>query len=90
MCVASCSGQAIFLVDETYEDGFAAVTFPYEFLPMPSIGEKGTALDRQGKAVCEAEIIAVKKAPVMDKTAVVTMKVPLEYVNAARFYKPLV
>ncbi|MCD7958919.1 MAG: FAD-dependent oxidoreductase [Ruminococcus sp.] len=90
MCVASCSGQAIFLVDETYEDGFAVVTFPYEFLPMPSIGEKGTALDRQGKAVCEAEIIAVKKAPVMDKTAVVTMKVPLEYVNAARFYKPLV
>lgn len=27
MCVASCSGQAIFLVDETYEPGFATVTF---------------------------------------------------------------
>lgn len=31
MCVASCSGQAIFLVDETYEDGYASVTLPYEF-----------------------------------------------------------
>ena len=41
MCVASCSGQAIFLVDETYEPGFATVTLPYEFLPLPEKGEKG-------------------------------------------------
>ena len=90
LCVASCSGQAIFLVDETYAEGFASVTFPYEFLPMPEIGDKGTALDRQGKPVCEAEIVGVKKSPVMDKTAVVTMKVPLEYVHTARFYRPTV
>ena len=64
--------------------------FPYEFLPMPEIGDKGTALDRQGKPVCEAEIVGVKKSPVMDKTAVVTMKVPLEYVHTARFYRPTV
>lgn len=88
LCVASCSGQAIFLVDETYKDGYASIAFPYEFLPMPEVGDKGTALDRQGKPVCEAEIVSVKKAPIMDKTAVVAMKVPLEYVHAARFYKP--
>jgi len=87
LCVASCSGQAIFLVDETYEEGFASVTFPYEFLPMPKIGDKGKALDRQGKPVCDAEIVGIKKTPIMDKTAVVTMKVPLEYVHAARFYR---
>ena len=79
--------QAIFLVDETYEEGFASVTFPYEFLPMPKIGDKGKALDRQGKPVCDAEIVGIKKTPIMDKTAVVTMKVPLEYVHAARFYR---
>ncbi|MBQ3784122.1 MAG: FAD-dependent oxidoreductase [Lachnospiraceae bacterium] len=88
MCVASCSGQAIFLVDEDLEDGYAAVTFPYEFLPTPQVGDKGTALDRQGQAVCPTEIIDIKKAPVMDKTAVVTMKIPKEYVNTARFYRP--
>ena len=87
LCVASCSGQAIFLVDETYEEGFASVTFPYEFLPMPKIGDKGKALDRQGKSVCDAEIVGIKKTPIMDKTAVVTMKVPLEYMHAARFYR---
>lgn len=31
MCVASCSGQAIFLVDEETEPGFGTVTLPYEF-----------------------------------------------------------
>lgn len=89
MCVASCSGQAIFLVDETYEPGYASVGFPYEFLPAPVVGEKGKALDRKGTVVCDAEIIDVKKVPAMDKTMVVTMKVPVEYVNACRFYKPL-
>ena len=88
MCVAVCSGQAIFLVDETYEEGYATVGFPYEFLPTPKVGDKGIALDRKGEAVCEAEIVNVKQAPIMDKTAVVTMKVPVEYVNTARFYKP--
>ena len=33
MCVASCSGQAIFLVDEDAGDGWATVTMPYELLP---------------------------------------------------------
>ncbi|MFR5028292.1 MAG: ferredoxin family protein [Coprococcus sp.] len=32
MCVASCSGQAIFLVDEDTGDGYGTVTLPYEFL----------------------------------------------------------
>ena len=75
------------MVDETYEEGFDSVKFPYEFLPMPKIGDKGKALDRQGKPVCDAEIVGIKKTPIMDKTAVVTMKVPLEYVHAARFYR---
>ena len=40
MCVASCSGQAIFLVDEDCGDGTATVTLPYEFLPLPEEGKK--------------------------------------------------
>ena len=48
MCVASCSGQAIFLVNEDIGDGYASVTLPYEFLPLPEAGEKGVALGRDG------------------------------------------
>lgn len=87
MCVASCSGQAIFLVDEEYEAGYASITLPYEFLPLPKKGDKGVALGRDGQVVCEAEVINVKSAKAFDKTHLLTMKVPAEYAMKARFYK---
>ncbi len=87
MCVAMCSGQAIFLVDETYDDKYASIMLPYEFLPLPAVGDKGVALDRSGSVVCDAEIIDIKTAKVFDKTNLLTMKVPAEYAMKARFYK---
>ena len=87
MCVASCSGQAIFLVDEDFEDGFASVTLPYEFLPLPQKGDKGTACDRAGRPVGEAEVVSVKTAPAFDHTALLTIKVPKALAMTARFFK---
>ena len=87
MCVASCSGQAIFLVDEDCGDGTATVTLPYEFLPLPKEGEKGIALGRDGNEVCKAEVVSVKSAKAFDKTNLLTMRVPKEYAMKARFFK---
>lgn len=87
MCVASCSGQAIFLLDEREEDGCMKVTLPYEFLPLPKPGDEGIALDRSGKPVCPAVVTQVRTAPGFDKTALLTMKVPSAYIHEARFYK---
>ena len=87
MCVASCSGQAIFLVDEDCGDGTATVTLPYEFLPLPKEGEQGIALGRDGNEVCEAEVVSVKSAKAFDKTNLLTMRVPKEYAMKARFFK---
>ena len=87
MCVASCSGQAIFLVDEEAEEGFATITLPYEFLPLPEKGDKGTALDRSGKAICDAEVTQVRTSGAFDHTALLTMKVPAEMANRARFFQ---
>ncbi len=87
MCVASCSGQAIFLVDEDCGDGTATVTLPYEFLPLPNEGTKGIALGRSGQKVCEAEVVSVKTAKAFDKTHLLTMRVPKEYAMKARFFK---
>ncbi|MFI3205940.1 MAG: FAD-dependent oxidoreductase [Clostridia bacterium] len=89
MCVAMCSGQAIFLVDETYQTGYASVMLPYEFLPLPKAGDTGVALGRDGKFVCDAEIISIKTAKAFDKTNLLTMKVPVEYAMKARFYQAL-
>ncbi len=86
MCVASCSGQAIFLLNEDSEDGFVSITLPYEFLPYPKKGVKGIALDRSGNRVCEAEIIGLRTAEAFDHTALLTMKVPSEFAMSARFF----
>ena len=87
MCVANCSGQAIFLVDEDCGDGTATVTLPYEFLPLPEAGTKGIALGRNGKEVCKAEVVSVKSNKAFDKTNLLTMRVPKEYAMTARFFK---
>ena len=87
MCIASCSGQAIFLVNEECEDGMASITMPYEFLPYPVKGTKGSGLDRAGRIVCEAVVDSVKTSPAFDKTALLTIKVPKEYANTVRFFK---
>ena len=87
MCVASCSGQAIFLVNEDCGDGTAEITLPYEFLQLPEKGAKGTALSRSGAAVCDAEVVNVRSAKAFDHTHLLTMKVPKEYAMKARFFK---
>lgn len=87
MCVASCPGQAIFLVEEHEDEDYGLITMPYEFLPLPEVGDLGHALGRSGKALCEAEITQVRAPKSYDHTALVTMKVPYHYIDQARFYK---
>ncbi|MGN0154082.1 MAG: FAD-dependent oxidoreductase [Lachnospiraceae bacterium] len=87
MCVAACSGQAIFLVNEDYEEGYGTVTLPYEMLPLPKKGDKGIGLSRSGEPICEAEVLEVRTSPAFDHTNLLTMKVPVDMVMKARFYK---
>ena len=87
MCVASCSGQSIFLVEEDVAEGFGEVTMPYEFFPIPKVGEKGIAYGRDGKAVCQAEVVKLRTAPSFDHTMLLTIRVPNDMVMKARFYR---
>lgn len=87
MCVASCSGQAIFLVNEDCGDGTAEITLPYEFLPLPKTGDKGVALGRNGKPVCEAEVVKVRSAKAFDHTHLLTIKVAKEFAMQSRFFR---
>lgn len=87
MCVASCSGQAIFLVEEDIGEGFGTVTMPYEFSPLPKEGDIGIALGRDGKEVCEAKVVKVRSAKAFDHTNLLTVKVPSDMVMKARFFK---
>ena len=88
MCVASCSGQAIFLVNDDFDEERSTVTLAYEFFPYPEKGQTGTALDRSGKPVCEAEVISLRKSPATDGTALLTIAVPKEFSMKARAFRP--
>ena len=74
-------------MDEDTGDGCGTVTLPYEFLPLPKAGDKGIALGRDGKKVCEAEVVNVRSAKAFDHTNLLTMKVPKDMVMKARFFK---
>ncbi len=87
MCVAACPGQAIFLVDEGAEPGWASITLPYELSLVPQPGDCGVALDRAGNAVCEATVVSVRKNMATDETVLLTMRVPSIWAMTARFYK---
>ena len=87
MCVASCPGQSIFLVDSSNKEGYSEITMPYEFLPYPKAGEKGKALNRAGKPICDAVVVGTRIIPAYDKTALLTIKVPKEFTDSARFFK---
>ena len=48
---------------------------------------KGTAYGRDGKAVCEAEVVSCRVNQSMDHTALLTIKVPVDMVMKARFFR---
>lgn len=89
LCVASCSGQSIFLINEGCEEGYTYITMPYEFLPLPEKGIKGSALDRSGKKVCEAEVVEVRYSKAFDQTNLLTIKVQKDMGMKARFFKSI-
>ena len=83
ICVASCPGMAIFVVDEDA----GTVAFPYEFLPVPEKGQVIEATDRKGSVVCSGTVENVMYTPAFDHTRVVTIKIPKQYVNEVRGIK---
>lgn len=76
LCLPVCPGLAIFLVDALYSDTEAAVSFPYEMLPLPKKGQRVQALDRAGEVVGEGTVVAVQNPRRNDRTPIVTVAVP--------------
>lgn len=84
MCISQCSGLAIFVIDKTYSGTHGTVAMPYEYYPTPEVGAKLPAVNRQGEYMCEAEVVKVMNPKSFDRTPVVTIAVPLEYVDEVR------
>lgn len=79
LCISSCPGLAIFVVDLTYSAELALVSFPFEYLPLPKVGEQVSATDRAGNNVCEGKVIRILDKPKQGHTPVVSIFVPKKY-----------
>lgn len=78
-CIGACPGLAIFVVKIKEDKGL--VTLPYEFLPVPSVGEQVSVLDREGKNQGEG---VVQKVIKNGKTIIVTVEVDKDLIMDVR------
>jgi len=84
LCLAACPGLAIFLVDMTRGPGEAAVSFPFEYLPLPGAGARVAAVNRSGDIVTEGTVLSVKNPHRNDRTPIVTITIPREFAMEVR------
>jgi len=62
LCIAQCPGLAIFVVDLS-DEAVARVRLPYEYLPVPEVGQEVTALDRLGRPLGRAAVVHAFRGP---------------------------
>jgi Fe-S-cluster-containing hydrogenase component 2 len=86
-CVIKCPGLAVFIINNSFSDKEAAISLPYELLPLPDKGDKVHALDRNGEYVCDAKIYKIRASKKLNHTNIVTIIVPKEFSEKVRFFK---
>lgn len=83
-CIARCPGLAIFVVDKTYSETEALIKLPYEFLPVPQVGDLVLGLSRAGEALGKFPVVRVVSGGAKNKTYVVSLAVPKELAMEVR------
>ena len=85
LCIASCPGLAIFVVDINYSDSEAMLKIPYELLPLPKKGQVVSGLDRSGCKVADVKVEKVQRTK--NKTNIITIIVPKDLAMVIRNIK---
>ncbi len=80
ICVYNCPGLAIMVVQQL-DNKTARFKIPYELRPLPKKGEKWSGVNRSGKIITEVIIEKVSLTEKQDKTALIQVLVPLEFIN---------
>ncbi len=84
VCIPQCPGLAIFVIDCSKPGDTGTLQIPYEYYPLPEIGEAVDAVDRAGVSVIKA---VVNKVVTKDQTPVVTLTIPKECANTVRSFR---
>ena len=88
LCVSACPGLAIFVVNKSLPGGAAAVSLPYEYTPLPSVGDTVVTLSREGAVLGEGTVQRILSAKALDRTPIVTLRVPSDHAMDVRHFLP--
>jgi len=79
ICVTSCPGLAIIVAQIKFDQ--AIFKIPFEFNPKPNVGDLVDGINRSGEKICDAKIIKVTTTKKNDKTSLIEVSVPIEYLH---------
>ena len=82
ICISSCPGLAIFVVDTNYSATEAIIKLPYELLPLPKEGQFVSGLDREGQKIALVRVLKVLK--MKNKTNIISIIVPKKFAMVIR------
>lgn len=85
ICISSCPGLAIFVIDMNYSDEKSLIKLPHEMLTLPEKGEDVYALDRAGSILGKVKVVRVLK--IKNKTNIISLEVPKSMVMKVRSIK---
>ena len=74
-CVAACPGLAIVLMTPSRCDDAVLLTFPYERLPVPEVGDLVEVVDGEGEHLGTAPVEKVLLSPVFNRTTLISTRV---------------
>jgi Fe-S-cluster-containing hydrogenase component 2 len=87
VCVSACPGLAIFVLDMSGDGDDATVSIPYEYRPLPEVGDDVVTLSREGEEVGRGTVKRVLSAKALDRTPIVTLTVPKVEAMAVRHFR---
>ena len=87
LCISLCPGLAIFVIDMTYNEEFALVKLPYEYVPLPQVGQIVAGLNRAGEELGCFEVIKVTSGGKKNMTYTISLAVPKELAMEVRDIK---
>lgn len=79
VCVFNCPGLAIMIVDGSYSEDHILFKIPYEFTPLPEVGQVVNGLNRKGEYITDVKVVKVQNAKAMDRTPIIHVLVDRKY-----------
>ena len=79
ICIAACPGLAIYVKAWEFGPGLSSIMFPFEYYPLPEVGEEVELVNRFGEKICSGFVLSVKLSQKYDRTAIIKVSFPQNY-----------